>query len=225
MLGFGSLKQMNDTIKANRDLLGKKKTARERQKEEIRIRSSNYERVNIDYVKARVSTKLKRNRMQELASAILGVTLILSTLGVVVWIFLPSDTSAEQVPEPVYFNTFTYLQPNGLVLKTDYFKEGPKAAETTMKDGKKHQNSESYYTTGEQFRSALYYYDTLVREVYFYKNGDTIKNFPVIADTVLGHVTLRSIKYNKKFEFDLIDGKIIAGTYTESLLNKKETSR
>jgi hypothetical protein len=211
---------MNDTIKANRDLLGRKKTALERQKEEIRIRSSSYENVNIDYVKARVSEKLKRNRGEELLAAFGGIAIILCTIGGVVWIFLQGGTSFDNnsgdESSSAFFHTITYRQPDGTVLKTDYYVGGPKAAETLVKDGKRHQNSESYYPSGEQFRSALYYYDTLVREVYFYKNGDTIKNFPSIADTLHSHITLRNTKFGKKIEFDFIDGKIVGGTYRES---------
>jgi hypothetical protein len=218
MFGFGSLRQMNDTIKANRELLRKKKTARERQKDEIRIRSSSYENVNFDYVKSRVSAKLKRNRGQELAASLIGVAIILCVIGFVVWIVFRTDFSFSKDPSSAYFNTIFYSQGNGLILKTDYFHGGPKAAETIMKDGKKHQNSESYYPSGEQFRSALYFYDTLITEVYFYKNGDTIKNFPVIQNSVLGHITLRNSKLGKKIEFDFIDGKIISGTYRESHL-------
>jgi len=219
MLGFGSLRQMNDTIKANRDLLGKKKRSWERQKDEISIRPSSYDNVNLDYVKARVSAKLKRNKGQELAAAFLGIAVILSVVGVVIWMAYSTDYSFSRKPGSTFFNTTTYRLPNGLVLKTDYYTGGPKAAETTMKDGMKHQNSESFYPTGEQFRSALYYYDTLMREVYFYKNGDTIKTFPVIADTVLRHITLRNNQSNRKIEFDFIDGKIVTGTYRELRLN------
>lgn len=220
MGGFGSLKQMSDTFKYNRDLLGKKKTARERQKDEIRIRSSTYENVNIDYVKARVSAKLKRNKTQEIISAFLAVALLLIVVGGVVWIFFSVDSTKNVEPSLQFFNTIDYRQSNGLVLRTDYYVGGPKAAETTMKDGLKHQNSESFYSTGEQFRSASYYYDTLVREFYFFKNGDTIKNFPMIPDSVVARVTLRDVKHERKIEFDFIDGKIILGTYRESRLNK-----
>jgi hypothetical protein len=218
MGGFGSLKQMIDTFKYNRDLLGKKKTARERQKEEIRIRSSTYENVNIDYLRARVSAKLKRNKTQEIISAFLAVSLLLIVVGGVVWIFVSVDSTTKEEPSSPFFNTIDYRQSNGLVLRTDYYVGGPKAAETSMKDGLKHQNSESFYSTGEQFRSALYYYDTLVREFYFFKNGDTIKNFPLIPDNIVRHITLRDVKHEKKIEFDFIDGKIILGTYRESWL-------
>lgn len=220
MLGFGSMRQMNDTIKANRDLLGRRKTARDRQKDEIRIRTSAYENVNFDYVQARVSAKVKRNKGQELAAALAGVAIIMGVIGGVIWMVYPTDSSFSKEATPALFNTVVHGKGNGLILKKDYYREGPIAAETTMKDRMRHQNSGSFYPTGEQFRSALYYYDTLVREVYFYKNGDTIKNFPVIADTVLAHVTLRNPTFKKKIEFDFFDGKIVAGTYIESSLTK-----
>ncbi len=95
MLGFGVLKQMNDTFKYNRDLLGKKKAALERQRDEIRIRSSTYENVNIDYVKARVSAKLKRNKTQEIISAFVAVFFLLSIIGGVVWIAFSVDFTSK----------------------------------------------------------------------------------------------------------------------------------
>jgi hypothetical protein len=220
MLGFSVLKQMNDTFKYNRDLLGKKKAALERQRDEIRVRSSTYENVNIDYVKARVSAKLKRNKTQEIISALVAVFFLLSIIGGVVWIAFSVAFTTKEEPSSTYFHTIIYRQKNGLDLKTDYFKGGPKAAETTMKNGVRHQNSESFYPTGEQFRSALYYYDTLVREVYFYKNGDTIKNFPVIPHGVVRHIALRDVKTEKKIQFDFIDGKIVGATYQETQLRK-----
>ena len=222
--GFGSLKQMSDSFKYNRDLLGKKKTARERQVEEIRLKSSTYENANFDYVKARVSNKLKRNRTQEIVSATVSVMLIGCVVSGAVWIAFSAEEeppSNKEEPRLEFFNTITYKQEGeGLYLRTDYYPKGPKAAETTMKNGMRHQNSESYYPSGEQFRSALYYYDTLVREFYFYKNGDTIKNFPVVADTIVARITLRVLKRHKKIEFDIIDGKIIAGTYKEATLKE-----
>ena len=211
---------MNDTFKYNRDLLGKKKAAIERQRDEIRVRPSTYENVNLDYVKARVSAKLKRNKTQEMTTAFVAVFFLLTIIGGVIWIALSIDFSRKIEPSSVFFNTIIYRQSNGLDLKMEYFKGGPKAAETTMKNGLKHQNSESFYPTGEQFRSALYYYDTLVREFYFYKYGDTIKNFPIIPDNLVRHITLRDVKHEKKIEFDFIDGKIVGATYRETQLRK-----
>jgi hypothetical protein len=220
MFGFGALKQMNDTFKYNRDLLGKKKAALERQRDEIRVRPSTYENVNLDYVKARISAKLKRNKTQEMISAFVAVFFLLTIIGGVIWIALSIDFSRKNEPSTsrAFFHTITYKQSNGLYLRTEYFVGGPKASETMIKDGMKHQNSESFYETGEQFRSALYYYDTLVREVYFYKTGDTIKGFPVVPDTVVAHITLRYAKRHKKIEFDFIDGKIVGATYQETQL-------
>jgi antitoxin component YwqK of YwqJK toxin-antitoxin module len=100
-------------------------------------------------------------------------------------------------------------------LKVDYFPHGPKAAETILKNGLKHQHSESYYETGEQFRSSLYFYDTLVREFYFFKSGDTIKNFPDIRDNQVHHVSILNEGHTRKCEFYFYDGKMITGTYQE----------
>jgi antitoxin component YwqK of YwqJK toxin-antitoxin module len=68
---------------------------------------------------------------------------------------------------PQFFSTVLYHQSNGVDLRVDFFRHGPKASETLMKNGLRHQNSESYYESGEQFRSALYYRDILLTEIYF----------------------------------------------------------
>lgn len=84
-----------------------------------------------------------------------------------------------------------------------------------IKNGLKHQNSESYYPSGEQFRSALYYYDTLVREVYFFKDGDTIKNFPRVDNHKVYQIKLPRPNKKRTVEFYFFDGKIIQETYRE----------
>ena len=118
-------------------------------------------------------------------------------------------------PKSVLFKTVISENEGGEQLKVEYFAGGPKASETRLKNGLKHQNSESYYETGEQFRSALYFKDTLITETYFYKNGDTIKNFPVINKGEVMHVVIHAVPKSKKIEFDFYDGKIITGTYKE----------
>jgi antitoxin component YwqK of YwqJK toxin-antitoxin module len=113
-----------------------------------------------------------------------------------------------------------YNQGDNTIHKIDYFPKGSKAAETFLKNGLKHQNSESYYQTGEQFRSALYYYDTLVTEVYFFKSGDTIKNFPMITDSEVHHIKAIDKSNSAEIQFDFYDGKIIHNTYQETKLDK-----
>jgi hypothetical protein len=131
---------------------------------------------------------------------------------------LPKKNKYED--KSALFNIIVYEQTTELKLKTDYFHSGPKASETYLKNGLKHQNSESYYETGEQFRSALYYYDTLVTDVYFFKSGDTIKNFPALADTNIHRIGLFDKARGKKIEFDFYDGKIIQGSYKEKKVEK-----
>lgn len=97
----------------------------------------------------------------------------------------------------------------------DHYKGGGLASSVRIKDGMKHQNSESYYPTGQQFRSALYFYDSLVIDYYFYKNGDTISNFPVTDPEKTYHIQLSDPVSGKTIKFDLLDHKIIVESYQE----------
>ena len=222
-LGFGALKQMSDTFKYNRDLLGKKKSVREIYKEEIKKRGSAPDKQTLEYVRQRVSKALQRNRTEILAKAAAILTLVGIVTGIIWGVitidFTPSKKS-KYTDKSALFNTVIYEHSKDLKLKTDYFNHGPKASETFLKDEMRHQNSESYYESGEQFRSALYYYDTLLTDVYYYKSGDTIRNFPAIYDQEVHRITLHDKKRGKKIEFDFYDGKIIQGTYTEKLAER-----
>lgn len=70
------------------------------------------------------------------------------------------------------------------------------------------------------FKSALYYYDTLITEIYFYKTGDTIFNFPVLANDKIYKIKLLAPSNDKQIEFNFFDGKIIQDTYEEKNLGK-----
>jgi len=218
-LGFGSLKQMSDTFKYNRDLLGKKKSVREIYKEEIKKRGTASNRENLEFVRLRVARALKRNRAKELFARIVAIlilaVLVIGTILMFLGIDFTSVRKNRYDDKAALFKTIIYEHAKEVKLKTDYFPNGPKASETFIKDGLRHQNSESYYESGEQFRSALYYYDTLVTDFYFYKSGDTIKNFPARYDKEAHRITLLDKKRRKKIEFDFYDGKIIQGTYKE----------
>jgi hypothetical protein len=219
-LGFGFLKQMNDTMKYNRDILGKKKSVREIYKDEIKQRGTTHDKQNLEFVRQRVAAALKRNKTHEIinrTTAIFAIIiLVIGTIWVLKTIDFKTKSKGKYEDKSALFNTKTYDHENGIQLKTDYFIHGTKAADTYFKDGLKHQNSESYYESGEQFRSALYYYDTLVTDIYFYKSGDTIKNFPEITDTQVHHITLFNKGHTKKIEFDYYDGKLIKDTYKET---------
>lgn len=224
MLG-GFLKQMNDSIKYNRALLKKNDKSKSKQirdafKDEVRNRSSSYENVNLDELKKRVRNKLQRNKTQEILARALALSIIITLIIGLGWLFSKIEFTVEKpVPysnKSTLFKTLIYPDAReGYDLKIDFYNDGPKAAETLLKDGLKHQNSESYYLSGEQFRSALYYKDTLIREIYFYKTGDTIKNFPVVNEKEVFHIKLHNTTKNKVIEFDLYDGKIISGSYRE----------
>ncbi|UII32098.1 hypothetical protein LVD17_27830 [Fulvivirga ulvae] len=114
------------------------------------------------------------------------------------------------------FKTVTYWLDSNRTLKIEYYKFGPRCAVTNYKNDLKHQNTESYYQSGEQFRSAVYFYDTLVTEVYFYRNGDTIKNFPTLTDDKVYHIKSALPNSSRIAEFDFYDGKIVKDSYFEA---------
>ena len=170
LIGFGSLKQMNDTIRANREMLGRKKSVRELYKEELNNIGSSEENQTLELVRHRVAERLKQNRKKLIRERFLSVAIVIFCVGVIAWVILLIDHWKLSPPrERALFKTVFYPQSNGMTLKADYYLTGPKAAETYLKGGLRHQNSESYYESGEQFRSALYYHDTLVTHVFFHK--------------------------------------------------------
>ncbi|MBL3658625.1 hypothetical protein [Fulvivirga sediminis] len=118
-------------------------------------------------------------------------------------------------PKKEYFRTIYFKKSDREQLLVDYYKRGGKAAESEYRDSLRHQKSESYYPTGERFRSALYYQDSLVREAYFFRNGDTIKNFPKVELDKVYHLKLLGAD-SQKVSFDYWNGKILSGTYNES---------
>ena len=148
-LGFGSLKQMSDSFRYNRDLLGKRKSAREMYKAEIKKRGTTEEAQNLEFVRERVAHALRRNRSLELLARIAAALIFFCILAGVIWAAVNIDFTLPKkkkyADKSDLFNTIIYDQSGDLKLRTDYFHSGPKASETYLKDGFKHQNSESYY--------------------------------------------------------------------------------
>jgi hypothetical protein len=210
---------MIDVTKYNRDLLGKKKTPKELYRDELKRKGTRYTKQDINEIRQRVEKKLKRNRTEEVITRIIAFTLLTTIIVGTIWGLTTIDFSVKTKPKEIdktqLFTTFTGTQQNGLELQSDYYHQGAKAADTFYKNGLKHQNSESYYETGEQFRSALYFYDSLITEVYLYKTGDTIQNFPIIKDDNIHKIRILNKDKTKQIEFDFYDGKIIKGTYKE----------
>lgn len=224
MMG-GFLKQMNDTMQQNRRLLrksdkSKSKQVREAYNEEIKKQASRYEHADVEALKERVRKKVQRNMVLEKLIKTVAFTFVAAIIIGVIWVIISFDFSVKK-PSPYsdttkLFNTqvFPHEDP-GYELRIDFYHHGPKAAESLIKNGLKHQHSESYYPSGEQFRSALYYYDTLVREVYFFKDGDTIKNFPSVDHHKVYQIKLPQPHKKRTIEFYFFDGKIIQDTYRE----------
>jgi hypothetical protein len=223
-IGGGFMKQMNDSIKYNRALLGKKKSLREVYKDELKRRSGKYGEEALTDVRERVTMALRRNRTQEIYGRIIAFLILAFLIFGAIWAFntinfTPKKKILYNNPSSI-FNTKIYDMPDGTQLKTDYYKKGPKAADTKMENGLKHQNAESYYQTGEKFRSALFNYDTLLIDIYFYKTGDTIVNFPTLSDAKVHRLKFLNKEQDKVIEFDYFDGKIIPGTYKEKSVER-----
>lgn len=220
-IGFGSLKHMNDTIRQNREMLGKKKkkSLRDRYKEEAQKASANVGHADPEEVRMRVRQNVRRSTTHTLYARISAVTAAIFILGGLVWIFATFDfrVRKDANADKPSFIVRNYVIDEGRVNRHKYFQSGALAAETLLIDGKKHPESKSFYESGEVFRLATYFNDTLLVETYFLKNGDTIKNISAI-DTSVRHISVKDPKSKKFISFDLFDGKIVEKSYAESEL-------
>lgn len=228
MLGGGFLKQMNDTMKYNRDILGKRKTIGEIHKEESRKKSGNYESARLHDVQERVALALRRNETGERIGRIVSILTLTTLVAVVIWYFSAIKFSRKipgkyDHPEALFTRISDRLT-NGLVVESYYFRHGSKASQTHFKNGLKHQNSESFYETGAQFRSALYFEGDLIREVHYFRSGAEIPNFPKLEPDKVYHIRLLDPQQNTKVEFDIFDGMVLPGSYSEATITNTQNS-
>lgn len=86
--GGGFLKQMNDTIKYNRDLMRKKKSLKEVYREEVNKRNSRFNQTDLVELRQRVKEKLRRNFIQEFIARTVAILLLLTFIGGIFWIML-----------------------------------------------------------------------------------------------------------------------------------------
>ena len=223
-LGFGFLRQMNDTIRYNRELLGKKKTLAEINKDHTRNKPQQADSKSLAYLRENVRKAIERNPLQERIIGMIGGMLLAILIVACIWFISQADfmvTKKGKHADPhTLYSTYLFKHSNGLDLKKEYFYQGTIAAETLLKHGRKHQQSESYYESGEQFRSALYFYDTLITEVYFFKNGDTIKNFPAIDDDKIHRIKVLHQQKKQLVDFEIWDGKLLPASYHENPVNQ-----
>ncbi len=223
-IGFGSLRQMSDTLKYNRDILPKRKSPREIYREETKKSLTTGDGADLELVRARVRQRLQKARQNDVVRKVAVIAVPLLLISIVVCIVVTADFTTDIRPfheEKVRFISQTYPMGPEVVCKVDYFPSGPKAAETYLVKNLKHHTAYSYYESGEIFRSAEFYYDTLLRENYFFKNGDTIQRFPDIRMDVPQHVEITMPHGVARISFDFFDGKIIGGTYNEIMLARK----
>lgn len=222
-IGFGSLKQMNDTLKYNREILPKRKSAREVYRDEVKKNLSSGDRADLEMIRIRVRERLARDRESEFLRRTATMVIPVIILGLAAWIAFSVDftTKTKVFQEDKFqFITQTAALPGDIYCKTEYFPSGPKAAETYFIKNHKHFTGYSYYESGEIFRSVDYYYDTLVRETYFFKNGDAIQGFPKVAMDRPQQIEIAAPGMGCRISFDFLDGKIITGSYQETAIEK-----
>lgn len=216
------VKQAHDIMKKNRALLGKKKTARELYREEIESRPTTLDGVTLESVRERVEERIRRNRVHVVATKLAATSFIVLLVMALVWMVMlffetlgPKEVRGRLVNEKLFFSQLRF-ESDATAVRTEFFPHGPMAARHHLVHGLKDGLSESYYETGELFRSALYRNDTVLIETYFFKSNDTIKSFPAIRDIQVYTIRLKDPIRKSEISFDFYDGKIIAGTYIEA---------
>ncbi|TRX47149.1 hypothetical protein FNH22_30485 [Fulvivirga sp. M361] len=166
-------------------------------------------------IRAHLIKRQKRSYAKQISALVL-LTIVIGSGTYFLFNYMSTPLSGNPISiQEKYFHTVIHKVNDNQETRVEYFRKGPKSRETRYKNGMRHQNSESYYETGEQFRSATYLRDTLINEVYFYKNGDTIIHFPGIEDYRIHHLRIIGPQKKDSIEFDFYDGKILTGTYRE----------
>jgi hypothetical protein len=223
MATWGVVKQAHDTMKQNRAMLGKKKTARELYREEIENTHTTLENVNLHDLKERVAARIKRNQVHEFASRSAAVFFILLLVSGVAWIFISLNATSSTIKHidrvGLFVTRYNSIRDNCMV-KTEYYHRGPKAAESFYCNSVQHGESISFYENGAKFRVAQYDHGTLVSETYLYKEGDTIKSFPHIRDNDVHVITITDNARHRRLIMEFYDGKIIEDSYVEQGIAK-----
>lgn len=225
---MGFVSNMVKAIQYNRGLL-QRPTLKEKHD-----KSGSYSDLGKDWKFKKASKKLlekirvtsAEQRKKNLFRQVVALLSITCVFGIGFWYLFnvkvepPKRLTRAIPPKFDFFTSKVYPLENGLELKLEFLRAGPKIAETKYKNGRKHQTTESYYASGEQFRSALYDNDTLVVDYYFFKNGDTIPDFSADYADKVRHFATRNSGGNKIISFDYWDGKIVPETYQEYDLNQ-----
>jgi hypothetical protein len=217
MGGGGSLDSMNKSLKYNRNLLKKRRgfeVLKENFSRKKNIRIYKYKKASKAYLSDLRQSVKRDRRMTSIRSLFLFIILLLVIGFLFYKVFqLPQKNTNAEKYRVEYYKSITYPLDKSMVLKVEYFDQGHKAAETKLLFGMKHQNSESWYPTGEQFRSAAYWKDTLITEVFFYPNGDTLKNFSKYYNNDINFVRLSEPRGELNYSFYYSDGKILPGSF------------
>ena len=170
-------------------------------------------------VQERIRVKLLKQRGKSIRTkvTVIGLSVVLAGLLIFIGLnFTFEGYSSDQLAELKSFETLTSKTEDGLDVKVEFYESGTQSARTLYKNGVKHEQSISYYESGEKFRSATYLHGSLVSETYFFKTGEQIADFPLITDDKIHHIELLDPNRSVDIEFDFYDGKILGKTYSEN---------
>lgn len=171
-------------------------------------------------LKQRIRKKIRSQERTRISITVLATLIAILAIGILLNFLIENYMKNRDKLHPSkkvanLFNRKFFKKNNEVYQIADYYRFGGIASAFRIKDRMKHQNSESYYFTGEQFRTALYYYDSLIVEYYLYKTGDTISNYPKIDSDKIYHISLKHPKTNATIKFDVLDYKVLLDSYVE----------
>ncbi len=208
MAGFGFLRHMIDSIKQNTALKGSKKSLRELTKDSHFKYGNTGDPAQLENV---VRLRSEKRRKERIRNQLIAISIAIFFLFFGYFITQEYYSPQFDKEKTLYTVKVTRISDNEF-LRTHYFMLGGKAQDMRFKNGLRHQHSESYYESGYQFRSALYYYDTLVTEVFFSPEGDTLE---LITKTEMHDnaiLLFRNRQRNKLIQVGYIQGRILPST-------------
>lgn len=211
MAGFGFLRHMIDSIKYNSNILGKKRPLKELN---TTLKSGYGKTGNPQHLKKVVDMRAAKRRKELIRNRIIALSI--AVFFILFWLFITHKYYSPHFgKKKTYFEVRVRQISENELIRTHYYILGGKAQDTRYRNGLRHQNSESYYETGEQFRSALYYKDTLITEIFLSKQLDTLSVVLETKGKVYSTLWLKDRRQQRIIQVGYQKGRIIPSTYME----------
>ncbi len=121
-MGGGFLRQMSETIKYNRDLLGKKRSIKEKYKDDVKSKKQTIAKDNLKYVNERLKLSLNRigfqQRYYKILSWLLGLAfMVILTIALIKLYERPKSIIEEINNTPVYTFEQYSISKNEVIVK------------------------------------------------------------------------------------------------------------